>query len=41
VLPHFLLAPPLLARTDLLLRVPRAVLAAVAPRFGLLVRHVR
>jgi DNA-binding transcriptional LysR family regulator len=35
VLPHFLLAPPLLARTDLLLTVPRAVLADVAPRFGL------
>lgn len=34
-LPHFLLAPPLLARTDLLLTVPRAVLADVAPRFGL------
>lgn len=35
VLPHFLLAPPLLARTDLLMTVPRAVLADVAPRFGL------
>lgn len=35
LLPHFLLAPPLLARTDLLLTVPRAVLANVAPRFGL------
>lgn len=34
-LPHFLLAPPLLARTDLLMTVPRAVLADVAPRFGL------
>jgi DNA-binding transcriptional LysR family regulator len=34
-LPHFLLAPPLLARTELLLTVPRAVLADVAPRFGL------
>lgn len=34
-LPHFLLAPPLLARTDLLMTVPRAVLAEVAPRFGL------
>jgi DNA-binding transcriptional LysR family regulator len=34
-LPHFLLAPPLLARTDLLFTVPRAVLAEVAPRFGL------
>lgn len=34
-LPHFMLAPPLLARTDLLLTVPRAVLADVAPRFDL------
>jgi DNA-binding transcriptional LysR family regulator len=34
-LPHFLLAPPLLARTDLLMTVPRAVLADVAPSFGL------
>lgn len=34
-LPHFLLAPPLLARTNLLMTVPRAVLADVAPRFGL------
>ena len=34
-LPHFMLAPPLLARTDLLMTVPRAVLADVAPRFGL------
>lgn len=34
-LPHFLLAPPLLARSDLLMTVPRAVLADVAPRFGL------
>jgi DNA-binding transcriptional LysR family regulator len=34
-LPHFLLAPPLLMRTDLLMTVPRAVLAEVAPRFGL------
>lgn len=34
-LPHFLLAPPLLARTDLLMTVPRAVFADVAPRFGL------
>lgn len=34
-LPHFLLAPPLLVRTDLLMTVPRAVLADVAPRFGL------
>lgn len=34
-LPHFLLAPPLLARTDLLMTVPRAVLADFAPRFGL------
>jgi DNA-binding transcriptional LysR family regulator len=35
VLPHFLLAPPLLARTDMLLTVPRAILSDVAPRFGL------
>jgi DNA-binding transcriptional LysR family regulator len=34
-LPHFLLAPHLLARSDLLFTVPRAVLADVAPRFGL------
>lgn len=34
-LPHFLLAPPLLARTDLLFTVPRAALAEVAARFGL------
>jgi DNA-binding transcriptional LysR family regulator len=34
-LPHFLLAAPLLARTDLLMTVPRAVLAEVAPRFEL------
>lgn len=34
-LPHFLLAPRLLAETDLLMTVPRAVFADVAPRFGL------
>ncbi|MEM9490458.1 MAG: LysR family transcriptional regulator [Myxococcota bacterium] len=34
-LPHFLLGPPLVARTDLLMTVPRAILAEVAPRFGL------
>lgn len=34
-LPHFLLAPPLLARSDLLMTVPRAALADVAARFGL------
>ena len=34
-LPHFMLAPPLLARSELLMTVPRAVLADVAPRFGL------
>ena len=31
ILPHFLLAPVLLARTDLLMTVPRAILANVAP----------
>jgi len=35
-LPHFMLAPPLLARTDLLMTVPRAVLHDVAARFGLI-----
>lgn len=35
VLPHFLLAPPVLAATDMLMTVPTAVLADVAPRFGL------
>jgi DNA-binding transcriptional LysR family regulator len=35
-LPHFLLAPPLLAQTDLLMTVPRAILAELAPRFGLI-----
>ncbi|MDX2014631.1 MAG: LysR family transcriptional regulator [Myxococcaceae bacterium] len=34
-LPHFLLAPPLLAQTDLLMTVPRAVLASVAVPFDL------
>lgn len=34
-LPHFLLAPPLLAATNLLMTVPREVLAQVAPRFDL------
>ncbi len=37
ILPHFLLAPSLLAKTDLLMTVPRAILADVAPRFGLVV----
>jgi DNA-binding transcriptional LysR family regulator len=34
-LPHFLLAPPLLARTDYLLTVPHATLAGVAAQFDL------
>lgn len=35
VLPHFLLAPPLLTRSDLLLSVPYGVLADIADRFDL------
>ena len=35
VLPHFLLAPPVLAATDMLMTVPTAVLADIAPQFGL------
>lgn len=34
-LPHFWLAPPLLASTDMLLTVPKAVLVDAAPRFDL------
>lgn len=34
-LPHFMLAPPLLARSDMLLTVPYGVLADVAAGFGL------
>ena len=34
-LPSFLMAPPILAETDLLFTAPRAVLAGVAQRFGL------
>jgi DNA-binding transcriptional LysR family regulator len=35
VLPHFMLAPPLLAQTNMLLTVPRGVLSTVAERFDL------
>ncbi|MEM7155072.1 MAG: LysR family transcriptional regulator [Myxococcota bacterium] len=35
LLPHFMLAPALLAATDMLLTVPRGVLAGVAERFEL------
>ncbi len=38
VLPHFMLVPPVLAQTDLLLTVPSGVLASMAPCFGLVMR---
>ena len=37
LLPHFMLGPPLVAQTDLLMTVPRGVVATVADAFGLAV----